>query len=229
MTLPFPLLDIDALLRVPVTSTSPAFDAALIDKPEANPFANPALDIFVKSPVTDQSACIAPECFFDAFLETPPPDNDGSMIASRACKVTHILPGACEVQARPLHSATPSKLPFTPAVTPADFSLCSAISPSPPHSPQPSSSTAPLKRRRKSPRPASAAAAADDRRRRNRESSSRCYYKRKLRIEARGEELVQARRYAVVLYARELELRRENARLKKEIVMAGGLLPRRVL
>lgn len=69
----------------------------------------------------------------------------------------------------------------------------------------------------------------EDRRRRNRESSARCYYNRKRRLVAASEDLAAMKRRAVGLYARELELRNENARLKKELVLDGGCIPLRML
>lgn len=70
---------------------------------------------------------------------------------------------------------------------------------------------------------------AEDRRRRNRESSARCYQKRKLKVEARKVELATLERRAVDLYARQLELREENARLKKQLVRRGGFIPLHML
>lgn len=68
---------------------------------------------------------------------------------------------------------------------------------------------------------------AAERRRKNRESSARCYYNRKRQIEALERTLTSQKRRAVALYARELELRHENARLKRCIVLANGRLPPR--
>lgn len=70
---------------------------------------------------------------------------------------------------------------------------------------------------------------ADERRRRNRESSARCYYNRKRKIAERASDVAAMKRRAVILFARELELRNENARLKKELVHSGGSIPRDML
>lgn len=74
--------------------------------------------------------------------------------------------------------------------------------------------------------PAVAEDGIEDRRRRNRESSARCYYNRKQKIAACTEELETVKRRAIELYDRELELRRENAVLKNELVLRGGSIPR---
>lgn len=66
-----------------------------------------------------------------------------------------------------------------------------------------------------------------ERRRRNRESSSRCYYNRKRIIDALDKKIsFQKRRYAE-LYDRALELRHENAKLKRDVVINGIPLPTR--
>lgn len=164
--------------------------------------------------------------FLDAFLPPAAPTtvwplhatNDFFPPASAAVRAATPLP--------------PSPLP-APARPSASTSECSFRSITPSHSPSPS--PAPLRprptigKRPPAPPAADADARREDRRRRNRESSARCYYNRKRRLVAAGRELADAKRRAVALYARELELRNENARLKKELVMQGGCIPRRML
>ena len=69
----------------------------------------------------------------------------------------------------------------------------------------------------------------EERRRKNRESSSRCYYNRKRLIEGLDGELNLQKQRAVALYQRELELRHENARLKKDLVLRNIQIPPHML
>lgn len=64
-----------------------------------------------------------------------------------------------------------------------------------------------------------------ERRRRNRESSSRCYYNRKRIIEGLDKQITTEKQKLTSLYDRALELRHENARLKKDVVLMGIALP----
>lgn len=66
---------------------------------------------------------------------------------------------------------------------------------------------------------------AAERRRKNRESSSRCYYNRKRIIEGLDRQVSEAKTKLTTLYDRALELRHENARLKKDVVTRGIALP----
>ena len=65
----------------------------------------------------------------------------------------------------------------------------------------------------------------EERRRKNRLSSSKCYYNRKRQIELVERTLTSEKRKAITLYARELDLRNENARLKKELVLRNIRIP----
>lgn len=69
----------------------------------------------------------------------------------------------------------------------------------------------------------------EERRRKNRESSSRCYYNRKKVIEGLERTLTEEKRKAIQLYARELELRHENARLKRDLVIRNIRIPASML
>lgn len=66
---------------------------------------------------------------------------------------------------------------------------------------------------------------AAERRRKNRESSSRCYYNRKRIIETLDKQISAEKTKLTNLYDRALELRHENARLKKDVVTQGIALP----
>lgn len=66
---------------------------------------------------------------------------------------------------------------------------------------------------------------AAERRRKNRESSSRCYYNRKRIIESLDKQISAEKTRLTALYDRALELRHENARLKKDVVTRGIPLP----
>lgn len=66
---------------------------------------------------------------------------------------------------------------------------------------------------------------AAERRRKNRESSSRCYYNRKRIIEKLDKKISTEKTKLTNLYDRALELRHENARLKKDVVTRGIPLP----
>ncbi|CAN8070777.1 unnamed protein product [Agarophyton chilense] len=73
--------------------------------------------------------------------------------------------------------------------------------------------------------PKSAIDKAAERRRKNRESSSRCYYNRKRIIQNLETQLLAEKDKLTKLYDRALELRHDNARLKKEVVTNGYALP----
>lgn len=64
-----------------------------------------------------------------------------------------------------------------------------------------------------------------ERRRRNRESSSRCYYNRKRIKEQLDAQINAEKRHLMQLYDKALELRHENARLKRAVVTSGTSLP----
>lgn len=64
-----------------------------------------------------------------------------------------------------------------------------------------------------------------ERRRKNRESSSRCYYNRKRIIEKLDKQISAEKTKLTMLYDRALELRHENAKLKKDVVTMGIALP----
>ena len=66
---------------------------------------------------------------------------------------------------------------------------------------------------------------AAERRRKNRESSSRCYYNRKRIIETLDKQISEEKSKLTQLYDRALELRHENAKLKKDVVTNGIALP----
>eukprot|EP00178_Gracilaria_changii_P021922 TRINITY_DN64937_c0_g1_i1.p1 TRINITY_DN64937_c0_g1~~TRINITY_DN64937_c0_g1_i1.p1 ORF type:complete len:239 (+),score=46.52 TRINITY_DN64937_c0_g1_i1:72-788(+) len=66
---------------------------------------------------------------------------------------------------------------------------------------------------------------AAERRRKNRESSSRCYYNRKRIIQKLESQLVAEKDKLTKLYDHALQLRHDNARLKKEVVTSGYALP----
>lgn len=66
---------------------------------------------------------------------------------------------------------------------------------------------------------------AAERRRRNRESSSRCYYNRKRIIDALDAQISSEKQRLTKLYDRALEMRHENARLKRNVVLFGIPLP----
>lgn len=66
---------------------------------------------------------------------------------------------------------------------------------------------------------------AAERRRRNRESSSKCYYKRKRIVDELDSHITAEKRRLTALYDRALELRHENARLKRQVVTSGIPLP----
>lgn len=215
MTRAIQLFDFDSLLGLAPAPTCVGNDCFAPIKPDNNPFGNPALDIFVSSPVIEPVAFSSTEGLVDAFLEAPSSWFPSKMTASVAdCTFPPLSPVPVAVP----------MLTHAPPVSPTEMSECSVRSISRPHSPVAQPKPVPT-----IAKPQTAMAKAEDRRRRNRESSSRCYYNRKRKIEARLEELGETRRYAVVLYARELELRSENARLKKGLVMSGGLIPRHML
>ena len=65
----------------------------------------------------------------------------------------------------------------------------------------------------------------EERRRKNRLSSSKCYYNRKKQIEEVEKTLQSEKRRAIALYQRELDLRNENARLKKQLVLGNVRIP----
>lgn len=60
------------------------------------------------------------------------------------------------------------------------------------------------------------------RRIKNRESSARSYYNRRARVEALEADLTKSKELAGVLLRKELSLRKENARLKKQSFTAFG-------
>lgn len=64
-----------------------------------------------------------------------------------------------------------------------------------------------------------------ERRRRNRESSSKCYYNRKRIKDELEAQISSEKRLLMQLYDKALELRHENARLKRAIVTSGISLP----
>lgn len=66
---------------------------------------------------------------------------------------------------------------------------------------------------------------ADERRRKNRESSSKCYYKRKEIVDGLNAEIAHGKKRITELNNRALELRHENARLKRQVVTSGLRLP----
>lgn len=66
---------------------------------------------------------------------------------------------------------------------------------------------------------------AAERRRKNRESSSRCYYNRKRIIGTLDRQISAEKTRLTALYDRALELRHENAKLKKDVVTGGIALP----
>lgn len=135
-------------------------------------------------------------------------------------------------------SASPSNIrpaPVHPPVAPCALPPGLPMPPAPPTQPLPS--IAPPHRRGRRFKPAAdrrrrekqeSAEDAEERRRKNRESSARCYYKRKERLLQKAAELECLRHRMVGLYARELSLRRENARLKKDVVLAGIAIPLRM-
>ncbi|PXF48040.1 hypothetical protein BWQ96_02231 [Gracilariopsis chorda] len=73
--------------------------------------------------------------------------------------------------------------------------------------------------------PSSSIDKAAERRRKNRESSSRCYYNRKRIIQTLEKELLEEKRKLTMLYDNALQLRHDNARLKKEVVTKGYAIP----
>ncbi|KAI0559945.1 hypothetical protein FGB62_130g153 [Gracilaria domingensis] len=66
---------------------------------------------------------------------------------------------------------------------------------------------------------------AAERRRKNRESSSRCYYNRKRIIQSLEKQLLAEKQKLTSLYDKALQLRHDNARLKKDVVTNGYALP----
>lgn len=64
-----------------------------------------------------------------------------------------------------------------------------------------------------------------ERRRKNRESSSRCYYNRKRVLQQLNAQIGEEKTRLARLYDRALQLRHDNARLKKEVVVNGYALP----
>lgn len=81
---------------------------------------------------------------------------------------------------------------------------------------------------RKSSQTMSSIDKAAERRRKNRESSSRCYYNRKRIIESLDNQISEEKNKLTALYDRALELRHENARLKKDVVTNGIALPTKI-
>lgn len=126
------------------------------------------------------------------------------------------------IRPAPSHSAAIlSALPLGPPLPPA--ALTQSLSPTVPSHRRGRVLKPAVGRRRREKQ--ESAEIAEERRRKNRESSARCYYKRKKRLLQKEAELECLRHRKLVLYARELSLRRENARLKKEVVMAGIAIP----
>lgn len=65
----------------------------------------------------------------------------------------------------------------------------------------------------------------EERRRKNRASSQKCYYNRKRKIEEVERTLTDEKQRAIQLYTMELQLRNENAYLKKELVLNNIPIP----
>lgn len=145
----------------------------------------------------------------------------GNIVLPRPSQVTPQQPA--------LPPPPPSALPISPRTTPTQrqastSSLPTAVREEAPLAPGPPT-TSSLVTPAPPPMSAEELAKIEDRRRRNRLSSARCYQNRKRRVEQAERVLAEQKRRAVDLFARHLELREENARLKRALVERGGTIP----